>query len=407
MKLWAKISLVVFLIGNTFSSFSQLPWTADFGTGCSTGTLATSIGWTQTLTGLNEADPNIWYVSAAEQGLTAGGCGIGCGGTNSRSLHISAPVIGGGDLGAAYLETSPLFCGFGFCAATDKRIESPTIDCSSQTNIPITFDYIENGEGALDNATLWYSANDGTTWTQIDDMPKTPLCGGGQGQWTSRSLTLPASADNNPTVKIGFRWVNNANGVGTDPSVAIDNIVVGVVLLPIELSSFEASCNERANQINWTTESELNNDYFIIHYSLDGHNWEYLDDIKGAGTSKSQKKYEIVDLENHGKPVYYMLEQVDFDGSSTQHQIVFVEPCTNQLTVQLYPNPSAGQLKISSSENVNEIEISNLNGQLIYAQQILSKSKTLSISPSLENGIYLLNVRTKIGSKTIKLIIKK
>jgi PKD repeat protein len=34
------------------------------------------------------------------------------------------------------------------------------------------------------------------------------------------------SADNNPNVKIGFNWTNNDDGIGTDPSFAVDNITL-------------------------------------------------------------------------------------------------------------------------------------------------------------------------------------
>jgi len=37
---------------------------------------------------------------------------------------------------------------------------------------------------------------------------------------------LPASANNNPNVKIGFRWINNDDGDATDPSFAVDDIVL-------------------------------------------------------------------------------------------------------------------------------------------------------------------------------------
>ena len=69
---------------------------------------------------------------------------------------------------------------------------------------------------------MWYF--DGATWTQIDNMPKTIVCGSGQGQWGTRTIVLPASANNNANVKIGYRWVNNDDGAGSDPSFAVDDI---------------------------------------------------------------------------------------------------------------------------------------------------------------------------------------
>ena len=209
-------------------------WTEDFGTGCSSGLTATGYSgtngaWNITNTGLNESDANTWYVSASENGMPVGSCGAGCG--TNRTLHVGStfPV----DIGAAYLETDAFTCSFiAICSATDKRVESPVINCTGQTGITLAFNYIEFGEGSNDNATLWYY--DGVTWSQLSDPAKTLCCGSAtcngslQGLWTAYSIALPASANNNANVRIGFRWVNNANGIATDPSFAVDDITLSV-----------------------------------------------------------------------------------------------------------------------------------------------------------------------------------
>jgi len=209
-------------------------WTEDFGTGCSSGQVVTSYGggngpWTITATGLNEVTANTFFVSAAENGAGVGNCGAACG--NNRTLHVGAttPV----DPGAAYLESDPFTCSIlGLCSATDKRADSPVINCTGQTGITLLFNYMEFGDGANDNATLWYF--DGATWSLLVDLPKTLCCGGVtcngslQGLWNAYSIALPASANNNANVKIGFRWVNNADGVGTDPSFAVDDVRLSV-----------------------------------------------------------------------------------------------------------------------------------------------------------------------------------
>jgi len=85
------------------------------------------------------------------------------------------------------------------------------------------FYYTMDGQAGVDYATVWYY--DGTTWTMISTPPQTPpICPGGQGYWDAISQALPPSANNNPNVKIGFRWVNNNDGVGTDPSIAFDSV---------------------------------------------------------------------------------------------------------------------------------------------------------------------------------------
>lgn len=243
-----KRSFIVFLAIFSFSVMlkAQVFWTEDFGTGCSQGQLASAYTgpngtWTITNTGTNDAYADQWFVSAMEAGMGAGNCGDGCGNNpalTNRTLHAGNEAIMmfgiPADMGAAYNAGGPLLCGSGICTTTDRRAESPVINCSGKSNITLSFEYIEFGDGTNDNATLWYF--DGTTWTQLADLNKTSCCDGSgntgvcdgatyvQGYWTTFTISLPASANNNPNVRIGFRWVNNNDGVGTDPSFAVDNI---------------------------------------------------------------------------------------------------------------------------------------------------------------------------------------
>ncbi|MBI2967506.1 MAG: T9SS type A sorting domain-containing protein [Bacteroidetes bacterium] len=219
-------------------------WTEAFENGCANGCSANGVNtgngaWAVTNTGANGPVPNLWFVSCAEDGCSAGGCGVGCGGgancpANDESLHVGAD--GSSDCGCLVCPTNDCGAVYDACSgctwccsgspATDKRAESPTINCTGRSGITLNFNYIENGQGSTDNATVWYY--NGSTWAQIDDPPKVVLCGG-QGTWTARSIALPASANNNPSVKIGFRWVNNADGIGSDPSFAVDDVTLSVV----------------------------------------------------------------------------------------------------------------------------------------------------------------------------------
>lgn len=387
---------------------SQIVYSENFGIGCSTGNLATTFGWTNTITGTNQATANIWYVSAAERGMGVGICGAACGGTNSRTLHLSAAAAGGGDLGAAYLETDPTFCSFGFCAQTDKRIESPTINCIGVSNIPFTFEYIENGEGTNDNATVWYSANNGGSWALLDDMPKTVICGSGQGQWALRSLVLPASANNNPTVKIGFRWINNANGIGTDPSVAIDNIVIGTPLpLGVDMQSIYINCSGNQNELNWRTENEINSEHFNIHFSTDGMNWRKVTEVKATNDSQMESHYSWIDTANYNELVYYFIEQVDFNGESVRYPIQSSANCYNDNQIIVYPNPSNGKniTFYSSQSEIRQISILSIYGQEIMTITPLNPIKSIAINEKLSPGRYIGKVVLDSGIKNVAFII--
>ncbi|MBL7883640.1 MAG: gliding motility-associated C-terminal domain-containing protein [Bacteroidia bacterium] len=219
---------VCFLCFYASSSKAQVFYTETFdGTACgpTSGCDPSLVSWTTTVAGPQGANPNRFYVSCQENGNAAGACGTGCG--TDQSLHVGNVSTStaaflfcpAGDCGAAYDDT-------GAGERTNVRAESPTINCTGQSNITISFNYMEGGEGLDDDASLVYF--DGTTWTSINPLAKTPTCGGGQGQWTAFSMTLPASADNNPNVRIGFVWKNDGDGVAADPSFAVDDITLSV-----------------------------------------------------------------------------------------------------------------------------------------------------------------------------------
>jgi hypothetical protein len=254
--------------------------------------------------------PNKFYISCQEAGMQINNCGAICTSVPppppspyiGQSLHISSSILG--DNGALYMSTGGNVCN------TETRAESPTINCASLVGVALTFNYIENGESTNDNADVWYF--NGNTWSFLFDMPKTP-CGDGaggpcnqvpcdavsQGYWTSSpSIALPASANNNPNVKIGFRWINNDDSFATDPSLAITNIqltetaVIGVNndALNDFISIYP---NPTQNNTNLEINSALNETAYILLYNslgqllseekirlIEGHNKKEIDTQK-------------------------------------------------------------------------------------------------------------------------------
>lgn len=261
------------LILITTAKSQTVIWTEDFQNNCASACLAsgyagTNGAWTITNIGINDPEANEWFVSGAECGNAAGACGSTCASTDP-SLHVGNVAVAAlglpADNGAAY--NAGGLCGSFFCVTTDKRAESPTINLTGQTNITLNFNYIENGDGTLDDASLWYF--DGATWTLLDPLAKPPLgaCTP-QGLWTSFSIPLPASANNNANVKIGFRWINNDDGVGNDPSFAVDDITLTIPAIAGPNANFttsssticvgdsitftDASTTSGATTYNWT-----------------------------------------------------------------------------------------------------------------------------------------------------------
>lgn len=216
------------LLFYSFNAQSQVFWTENFTNGCANNCAAAAYSgvngaWSVSSTGTNGIDNNPWYVSGAENGSVVGACAT-LNGTNA-TLHIGSNATVLGDMGATFLNTGAGL----FDIPTDLRAESPIINCTGKSTIIISFNYIENGDGLNDNATFWYF--DGVSWVQLSDLTKTVLCAPVVGTWTNYSQILPVSADNNPAVKIGFKWVNNDDAIGEDPSIAIDDITLSTPVI--------------------------------------------------------------------------------------------------------------------------------------------------------------------------------
>jgi hypothetical protein len=200
-----KMMLIALLVVGAFNSIkAQVFYTETFdGVACAatSGCDPSLISWTTTNIGAQGGDANKFYVSCQENGNAAAACGSGCG--SDQSLHVGNVSTStaaflfcpAGDCGAAYDDS-------GAGEMTNVRVESPTINCTGQTTITISFNYIEGGEGADDDASLVYF--DGATWTTINALAKTPTCGSGQGQWTAFSLAL-----RNSKCKYRIKWFND------------------------------------------------------------------------------------------------------------------------------------------------------------------------------------------------------
>lgn len=119
-------------------------------------------------------------------------------------------------------------------------------------------------------------------------------------------------------------------------------------VLPVELMTFTARNEEAYVHINWTTASELNNDYFVVEHSADGRNFEELTTVSGSGTTQEARYYEAKDKNPFVGSNYYRLRQVDFDGTTTYSEIRVVNRDSEKVLV--YPNPVKETLYLSMSQ---------------------------------------------------------
>lgn len=142
-----------------------------------------------------------------------------------------------------------------------------------------------------------------------------------------RSLSVSANQvyilliDNYSNSGVGYTFDFNWSGNTT-------TAVIGCipVVLPVEMAGFSGSYAANSNVLNWSTETESNNDYFEIEWTTtpsESNSWSKIDGIDGAGNSQAPIDYSI----NHYTYVrnainYYRIKQVDFNGQTRSYPTI-------------------------------------------------------------------------------------
>lgn len=188
-----------------------------------------------------------------------------------------------------------------------------------------------------------------------------------------------------------------------DPSSTGD---CGCVPLPVEMSNFAASAFGKNTYVNWTTQSEKNNDYFLVQRSKDGIVWETLKMVDGHGNSTKQIDYQYVDEKPILGTSYYRLKQVDFDGVYKYSETSSVYRSSLGEHV-IYPQPVMKEFRINGSVNsVSSIEIIDLVGKKSTVDFKQIDNEIVVNVEQFSAGVYVVNMISPFGIISEKIIIK-
>ena len=232
------------------------------------------------------------------------------------------------------------------------------------------------------------------------------------------SYTVLICQGTSPCISGSFSTIDLPTGYTL--SMTATEVMVTKSVLPIELVDFTAQQEGDDVLLNWETASELDNDYFEIERSTDGHHFETIGEMAGHGTSFISHNYSFSDKnifeKINGDIVYYRLRQIDFDGQFEYSKIVAVN-LTNKnhsfFVENIFQNKS-GLLEISINMGLSDnyhpdLFLYNLSGKLIlYKHLILEKGKNdLQLSVGhLPEGIYLVNIKSAEKQFTERVFLK-
>jgi hypothetical protein len=74
-------------------------------------------------------------------------------------------------------------------------------------------------------------------------------------------------------------------------------------------------------------------------------------------------------------------------------------------TIKLYPNPNTGTFSVRSEQTLEQLEIYNLLGEMVFAKNFEKPTKQFHIESSLITGIYFVLIKTEEGNYTAQKMI--
>jgi hypothetical protein len=194
----------------------------------------------------------------------------------------------------------------------------------------------------------------------------------------------------------------NTTGKRTGPYTFCGTTQVGSAVLPVELSSLNATAKNDKVELNWTVESALNNSYFEIERSNDASKYTVIGKVAGAGTTAQTVQYSFTDVAPAASTNFYRLKLVDNNGNFKYSAVVTARldgKIKNAL--QVYPNPVTDKinLKIAAAAAVNStIKIFNNAGGIVYEKnKKLVKGENIIVinrGNDLARGLYFLQINT-------------
>ena len=177
--------------------------------------------------------------------------------------------------------------------------------------------------------------------------------------------------------------------------------------LPVELLDINAKKRSNGIEVNWTTASEENNEFFTVERSADGRNFESLGNIQGQGTTSEINKYSFLDKDPLRGLNYYRVKQTDFNGQFSYSPIVS-EVFEKESFIEIHPSVVNDNVKIirgGEQLEKSEVIIHDITGRNFISAELLKDQIELELNLSdLIPGVYFISINNATNVETFKIV---
>jgi hypothetical protein len=181
------------------------------------------------------------------------------------------------------------------------------------------------------------------------------------------------------------------------------------IVLPINLTKFEATATDKNVSLAWATTHETNNAGFVVERSFDGKEFSAINRVEGAGNSDVIREYSITDKTVFNvaasNMAYYRLKQTDKDGTSSYSNTVTVE-----LSNKNRWNVTSVTGEVINFEAANEgeatIEVFNTLGALVATKTVFATEGYNQVTLNMNDltGFFVVRVSNGAVSVTKKMV---
>ncbi len=166
--------------------------------------------------------------------------------------------------------------------------------------------------------------------------------------------------------------------------------------LPVSLTSFVATENEKIVSLDWQTAEEMNVDKFQIERSGDGKTFAVIGSQNSIGVGNNN--YHFIDYAPLEGNNYYRIKINNKDGSGIYSKVYEIVRKNTKSRI-LYPNPTKDVINIVGSD-VRQIVVVDKLGRVVLLKLIKDNSNIHTINlENLPSGSYYVRLLNKLGNQ--------
>ncbi len=175
--------------------------------------------------------------------------------------------------------------------------------------------------------------------------------------------------------------------------------------LPLHLLDFSGKTEGMGHLLSWKVTGEEPGERYILQHGTDGKSFK---DIFETGVLHQLRgNYEYLNENAAPGDNFYRLRMLNADNKETLSQIVQMHlNDKGENTVTVYPNPTrtGNRSIIESPYPIDQIDIVDISGQLIYQTKNINGNKFSLLHQELPAGTYILRIHSR-KLYTAKLVI--